>query len=54
MSGMFCFLSDGQSGDSDELSQEAGINQTFLQDIKKYADLGMFPTVYVKTDLTQE
>ena len=31
---------------------EGGIRHTLLEDMKRYADLGVFPTVFVKRDLT--
>jgi glutaredoxin-related protein len=54
MSGMFRFLSDQESEFFEENSNESNINQNFLEDIKKYAEFGLFPTVYVNTDLNPE
>lgn len=52
---MFKFLND-QSIDAlnDSIQMDSGVNQSYLEDIKKYAEFGLFPTVYVKTDLTSE
>lgn len=55
MIAMFKFLND-QSIDAlnDSMQADSGVNQSYLEDIKKYAEFGLFPTVYVKTDLTSE
>jgi hypothetical protein len=31
-----------------------GIHQTILEDLKRYAEMGLFPTVYVKRELSTE
>ena len=34
------------------LDESEGLRHSFLEDMKRYANLGIFPTIYVKRDLT--
>ncbi len=34
------------------LDESDAIRHNFLEDMKRYADLGIFPNIYVKRDLT--
>lgn len=55
MLAIFKFLNDQAiDGINDSVQFDFSINQSYLEDIKRYSEFGLFPTVYVKTEMTQE